>query len=295
MSAAKQDGETRPVKGALGTKAGPNDFFARFREIISDPLNFAIPRHPDAGFIDGEHVILHNGLKAIVAGPHAYYGNFARILVINRGVHEPLEEYAFQEILKVLPEAPVMIELGAYWSHYSMWMKQQRPKATNYMVEPESVNIEAGRQHFALNGFEGEFIQAFVGKEHFQIDPFVEERGIKRIDVLHSDIQGFEIEMLEGARGTIAKRMIDYFVVSTHGQDRHNKVVSTLQESGYRIEASADYKFQTTSFDGVVIASRNELAPVLPGFEALGREEINQASPQQLLESVQRVVNGRKG
>jgi hypothetical protein len=40
--------------------------------------------------------------------------------VLNRGVHEPLEEFVFQEVLKRLPEACAMIELGAYWGHYSM-------------------------------------------------------------------------------------------------------------------------------------------------------------------------------
>jgi hypothetical protein len=31
-------------------------------------------------------------------------------------VHEPLEEYVFQEVLRTMPEAPMMLELGAYWA-----------------------------------------------------------------------------------------------------------------------------------------------------------------------------------
>ena len=46
-------------------------------------------------------------------GADAYYGQFSQLLVLNRGVHEPLKEYVFQELLKNLPKTPLMIELGA--------------------------------------------------------------------------------------------------------------------------------------------------------------------------------------
>ena len=88
-------------------KAASGDFLGRFREVISDPLNLLIERVPMAGFLDGNQVYLHNGLRVPVAGPGAYYGPFSQLLVINRGVHEPLEEFVFQEVLKCLPEAPV--------------------------------------------------------------------------------------------------------------------------------------------------------------------------------------------
>ncbi len=279
----------------LGAKARSHDFLGRFREVVSDPLNLAVLRHPHAGHIDGEHVILHNGLRAFLAGPYAYYSDFARLLVINRGLHEPLEEFAFQEILKVMPEAPVMIELGAYWAHYSMWMKQHRPHATTYMVEPQDTNLESGRQHFALNGFTGEFIHDRVGVGHFTIDAFVRERGIARIDVLHADIQGYELEMLEGARETIAGQRIDHFVVSTHNQKLHDTTVSILETAGYRIEASSGPRHHTTSCDGVVIATRGDMPAVLAGLAFLGREEINKATPRQLLESIQQVIRSTAG
>src|SRR5262245_51425360 len=101
-------------------KAEASDFLGRFREVVSDPLNLLIERVPMAGVVEGTDVCLHNGNRVPVVGEHAYYGAFSQLLVINRGVHEPLEEYVFQQLIKTLPEAPLMIELGAYWSHYSM-------------------------------------------------------------------------------------------------------------------------------------------------------------------------------
>ena len=71
-------------------------FDERFREIIADPVNLLINRVPEAGFVDAEGmVVLHNGNRVPLHGPTSYYGNFSDILIINRGFHEPLEEYCF--------------------------------------------------------------------------------------------------------------------------------------------------------------------------------------------------------
>ena len=98
---------------SLTRKAAPEDFLGRFREIVSDPLNLLIERHPRAGMVEHGLVWLHNGNRVSLDG---YYGRFSEILVINRGVHEPLEEFVFQELMRILPAEPVMLELGAYWS-----------------------------------------------------------------------------------------------------------------------------------------------------------------------------------
>ena len=60
-------------------------------------------------------VQLHNGNKVPSSGANAYYGEFSRLLIINRGVHESLEEFCFQETLKKIKDTkPLMIELGSY-------------------------------------------------------------------------------------------------------------------------------------------------------------------------------------
>ncbi len=243
-------------------KAGADDFAGRFREIISDPLNLLIERHPMAGCLHQGRVILHNGNLVPVQGPGSYYGNFSHILAFNRGVHEPLEEYVFQELLKVLPEAPTMLELGAYWAHYSMWLKKKRTAATVYMVEPDAANIQAGIANFKLNNYTGEFVQAFVGKGHFGVDAFMATRKIARLDVLHSDIQGFEAEMLADCSQALANKAIDYVFISTHSQLLHQQIVEGLQAHGYRVEVSSDFEHETTSFDGLVFASSPLKAPV---------------------------------
>jgi hypothetical protein len=273
----------------LTPKADASDFLGRFREIVSDPLNLLIERDARSGLVEGDLVYLHNGNQVAFRGPLAYYDGFSDILVINRGVHEPLEEYIFQQLMKVIPNQPSMIELGAYWGHYSMWLKKARPLATTILVEPEEANLIVGRSNFAHNGYQAEFIQAFVGNGHFVIDSFFDERKMSHLDILHSDIQGFEIEMLPGASQTLKERKVNFVFISTHSQDGHDIVLSTLREQSYRIEIASDFGNETTSYDGLVFASSPEVSPLFSHFEKFGRQQIATAQPPRLLQ----VVNER--
>ena len=272
-------------------KAGASDFLGRFREIISDPLNLAIERHPLTGFVEGEFVMLHNGNSVPVNGETAYYGDFSHILVINRGVHEPLEEYVFQEVLKVVSECPIMLELGAYWGHYSMWLKARRAKASVHMVEPESMNIKAGKENFARNGFQGIFLESFVGNGQFEVDEYLYNNDINVLDILHSDIQGYELEMLEGAARALAEQRVIYVFISTHSQQLHHSVVRKLSDFGYRVEVSSDFDSETTSFDGFVFASAPSVNPVFTQFKPLNRLQILGAAPLQQVQYIAKVID----
>jgi hypothetical protein len=268
------------------SKAEGGDFAGRFREVVSDPLNLLIERVPLAGVVENNEVCLHNGIRVPASGNAAYYGSFSMLLIINRGVHEPLEEYVFQELLRRLPEAPRMIELGAYWGHYSMWLKKMRPQATTILVEPDANNLAVGRHNFQRNGFEGEFIQAFVAAGQFEVDPFLESRGIGHLDVLHVDIQGHEVEMLAGVRRALAAHRIDYLLISTHSQDIHKAVLGGLAEAGYRVEAACDFDNETTSYDGFVFAVSPQVAPLFDSLAPLGRVRIAESGPDALIDSL---------
>jgi hypothetical protein len=274
------------ASGFTVLKARPDDFIGRFREIVSDPVNLLIERVPMAGYVEGDEVYLHNGLKVPVVGPGAYYGPFSHVLVINRGVHEPLEEYVFQELLKRLGEAPSMIELGAYWGHYSMWLKKTRPKAEVILVEPDPACLKCGQNNFARNGLRGEFIKAFVGTGKFEVDAFFRDRKIKRLDILHADIQGFEVEMLQGAESVLAKRRVNYLFIATHSQAIHRDVVDRLKAQGYRVEISSDFEDQSTSFDGFVFASSPDVEALFGEIEVMGRPEIALRRPAEVLRSL---------
>jgi hypothetical protein len=271
-------------------KAEAADFLGRFREIIADPLNILIKRHPLAGTVQDNLVYLHNGNRVPLSGPDAYYGDFSNILVINRGVHEPLEEYVFQELLEVLPETPSMLELGAYWGHYSMWLKKMRPQAVVHLVEPDESNLKTGLRNFQYHGYEGDFIQAFVGRGHFEIDAYFKAKEIPSLNILHADIQGFEIEMLQGGSQALEEKLIDYLFISTHSQELHDQVKKILGSFGYRIEVSADFDRETTSYDGLVFASSPQVFPLFGKFSPQGREKNLESDPADLLKNLSDIL-----
>jgi hypothetical protein len=258
-------------------------FLERYRDIVSDPLNLLIARHPEAGRIEEGFVHLHNGLRVRWAGEGAYYGPFSEILVINRGVHEPLQEYVFQQLLKQIGPQPSMIELGAYWGHFSMWLKAARPEATVILVEPDAAHLESGRLNFRTNAIRGDFIQALVGGNGFKVDAFLQDRSMDHLDILHADIDGAEVEMVAGASDAFAARRIDYAFISTHGSDRHQQVREALERFGYRVEVASDSEGQTTSFDGLIFATSPEVAPLFSAFSLFGRDRIQFAPPAELL------------
>jgi len=272
--------------GTTPLKAADVDFVGRFREVISDPLNLLIERVPQAGLLEGNDVYLHNGNRVPAAGAGAYYGQFSTLLVLNRGVHEPLEEYVFQELLKRLPPSPRMIELGAYWAHYSMWLKRVRPHASVIMVEPDSANLAAGQANFARNGFEGEFIHAIVGTGRWELDEFFASRGLSHLDILHADIQGAEDQLLDGGRQTLGNSRVDYVCVSTHSQALHQRVAEGLTGFGYRVEVSSDFDNETTSYDGFIFAASRATQRVFSNFNHFGRTTIATSSVNDALQAV---------
>lgn len=274
----------------VNRKADGTDFLGRFREIISDPLNLLIRRHPLAGLTQENYVYLHNGNKVPLSGPQAYYGDFSNILVINRGVHEPLEEFVFQELIKALPENPSMLELGAYWGHYSMWLKKMRPKSLVYLVEPDKSNLQSGKHNFIVNGLEGEFINSFVGKNKFEIDSFLRRKNLSKLHILHCDIQGCEAEMLDGSGVSLKQKKIDYLFISTHSQELHKHTIETLSAYDYRIEATSDYEFESTSYDGFVFASSPLIDNLFVDFKPFHRKQIATNEPREIIARINTIL-----
>ena len=283
-----------PVSQAPSDKAAGGDFLGRFREVLSDPLNLLIERDPRAGMVEGGLVWLHNGNRVPFEGKKAYYGRNSELLVINRGIHEPLEEYVFQELMRIMPEEPTMLELGAYWGHYSMWLKRVRPRAKVTLVEPMKKNITVGKANFRRNGYEGDFIRSFVSRKGFTVDQLLKDRSYPRLDILHSDIQGFEAEMLEGCVESFRRRLIDYVFVSTHSETLHHQVVAALTDARMRVEVSSACIEETTSYDGFVFASRAELPEIFRNFSPLGRRQILKTNPEKLVGYLSTTLHERK-
>jgi len=253
----------------------------------------SIPKVSRAGEVfdgpNGRYQLMHNGIKVL---EDCYYGSWMTELIkLLQGHHEPQEEKAYNEILKYVPQNATMIELGSYWSYYSLWFWKQIVNAQNYMVEPDPNNLNIGKRNFDLNEVKGFFFNAAVGKESkdsmpflcesdnvtrqipiISVDDFVVREKIETVELLLCDIQGFELEMLQGATRCLEQGRIRFVVLSTHhhliSKDplTHQKCRGFIQEHGGLILVEHNIS-DSYSGDGLIVASFRPEDRNIPGIE----------------------------
>jgi FkbM family methyltransferase len=278
--------QSRSDSGAGGTRAQApmpqaKDFDARVAIALAGRVNVAnLPKVKGAGrvaTIEGERwQLMHNGLWVLADG---YYGPWmTRLIGALHGHHEPQEERVFHEVLPHLRKAPVMLELGAYWSYYSMWLKLARPHARVVLVEPDLQNLAVGLRNFERNQLQGTFIPGFIGAEArgpeprripgepdlqtvvptFTVDQLSLLADLDRIDLLHADIQKAELDMLHGAANTLRHRQVDFVFISTHSDELHRACWQYLERLGYELIVEHD-KHESFSNDGLIVAARPDV------------------------------------
>ena len=255
--------DVRLARSAIG------EITPRWRERIDDvlmcPDNDHIPRHPKAGQLRGSQLIMHNGIRVEALG---YYGaGLLNMLIENRGVHEPQEERVFGDILPTLPESCTMIEAGAYWGFYSLWFASVVPFPKCHLIEPSHGKLQVGIRNFKQNGFDAEFLRAYVGAKKgrnanghlvVSVDDYCRKKKIEHVTILHADIQGWEYEMLEGSKSMLANGKIGYIFISSHSNKLHYQCIDYLKSHGYDILISADMD-ETYSVDGLLVARYQNL------------------------------------
>jgi hypothetical protein len=233
---------------------------ARSKRVFFDCPDWQrISKVSDAGKIRGGYLVMHNGIRVL---PTAYlgYANY-RIMAEALGVHEPQEERLFRDVLPHLKPGSVMVELGAFWAFYSIWFSKTVPNARAICVEPELSHLNYGRHHAAVNSVDATFYQAFSGRtssvrdgiETISLDDLLDKMSVDRLGVLHADIQGFELEMLQGGKRVFDRGGVDYAFISTHSEELHEQCRHFLHTNGMRILADVPLEFSWNP-DGVLLA-----------------------------------------
>ena len=239
----------------------------------------SIAKVPDAGairMVDGERVqIMHNGLRVIEG---CYYGDWmTQIIRRLRGHHEPQEELVFDAVMRLLPDRASMIELGGFWSYYSLWFLSRGVDRRSLVVEPDPGNLAVGRRNAELNGLSPTFRQGCVGPDAIESLSFpTEASGVQSIpmfrasdlcrdfapeglDLLHCDTQGAETAMLEDCSELLRAGLIRFVVVSTHAEMisgdplTHQRCLDTVERCGGQVIAEHDVH-ESFSGDGQIAA-----------------------------------------
>ena len=247
-----------------------------------------IDKVPHAGEIQhdptsGETIqIMHNGLRVVAGG---YYGDWMSSIIQSlRGHHEPQEEVLFNAVLKRLGNQPAtMIELGSFWSYYSLWFLKENPSQRRALcVEADPAHLEIGRRNARLNNLSPNFMHGFAGEtastqpvafpteksgtldlECYCVDQLMALHQMDHLDILHLDTQGAELSVLKGASEAIRQRKIRFLVVSTHSYEIcgdpliHQRCVAWLQEQGAHIICEHDVH-ESFSGDGLIVASLSD-------------------------------------
>lgn len=248
-----------------------------------------IPKVPNAGRTEVARGIqaqrMHNGVLVAADG---YCGPWMTEIIRNlKGHHEPQEERVFHEVVESLDRPRVMVELGAYWSYYSLWFLSKHPGARSIIVEPDPNHLEIARTNFMLNDKSATVVQAAIGRTSVRASPFrCESDGVSRllptvsvddlvrllgiespIDILLADIQGVETSMLEGVSSCVEGGMLRYLFVSTHSHQisgdyrTHQRCLTLLQQMGATIVAEHTVE-ESYSGDGLIVAA----FPPAPGL-----------------------------
>jgi FkbM family methyltransferase len=248
-----------------------------------------IPKVKNAGKVisyDNKSVqIMHNGIK-VIAG--RYYGDWM-IDIIKRlnGHHEPQEEAAFYEVLKNIDKnkPSYMIELGSFWSYYSLWFaKQNNKNHHNICCEPDSTNIQIGKMNAKINKLTDIiFVQSAAGGQDKKlvsiekdsergtyinvqirtVDSLMKEHDWPNLDILHIDVQGQELGALEGAIKTIQSGKLRFLFVSTHHYHysgdplTHKKCLDFINKNNGHVIVQHAVS-ESFSGDGLIVASFHE-------------------------------------
>ena len=210
-------------------------------------------------------MIMHNGLRLSCNSIGS--GCIRDILKANKGVAEPQHERAFAEILRVMGPSPLILDVGARNGFYSMWMKKVRPGARCVVVEPNKRHLENSRKNFALNKLYAQFYNAYVsmstgrrveGVEVVSVEEIARRLRADYINLLHADIEGYEMELIKGAIPVLKDRRVDYFVLSTHTDGLHRQCKALLETQRYLVIADIPPAMSYVS-DGLLVARRSEL------------------------------------
>ena len=251
----------------------------RIRKVKLSSDNAKIQAIEGAGTLQNGRLVMHNG---IMIDPLSYYGApVMRMLMENRAIHEPQEEYVFQEVLRFIPQGATMLELGCYWGFYSMWFASKVKDSRNLLID-NADGISRARSNFEINGLSAEFLTGYIGKDNPElgipvtnVDWICKEKNVKFIDVLHADIQGFELEMLQTMPDMLSKMAIGYIFISTHSNDLHYGCIEFLKEKGFLILCHADLD-DSFSEDGLIVARNpNYIGPDSISISHRRKEDIS--------------------
>ena len=218
--------------------------------------------------VSKEHTVITNNCPLIVI-PHDK-GISEELLLF--GTHEPLSTKALQKELK---EEMICLDIGANIGYYatmeshsvgkSGWVIAIEPSPINFSFLKRNMDLQKTSNYevhnFAIGNVESEINFLISKKSNLSrvvqegekipegceliriplksIDKLVEEKKLEKLDLLRMDVEGYEMQILEGSKNTIRKfKPMIQIEIHTEilGPKNLKKVLSDLKNFEYEIK-----------------------------------------------------------
>jgi len=177
-----------------------------------------------------------------------------------KGTYEPCKTEA---VLKMVGAGQTTFDIGGHVGYYAIIQAQQvGPEGHVFVFEPRPLNISYIKRHVRINKIENvtlieSAVSDLVGDSKFEsrvgtgtgflssegdlavktttVDVLVQNENYPVPDFIKIDVEGGEIDVLNGATQTITERRPN-LLVATHGDTEHAFVMKFLAELNYEYE-----------------------------------------------------------
>jgi FkbM family methyltransferase len=145
---------------------------------------------------------------------------------------------------------------------------------SDFTIHTEGISSTDGRTRFLERGYASAIQRDVREKTPFQallsrigrepsgnfreietvtLDHLVERIG-RHVDLCQMDVQGHELNILEGAEHSLRSGAVSTFLIGTHSPQLHRKCITRLVDRGYEIRHDV---YETTEQpDGILVASK---------------------------------------
>jgi len=217
-------------------------------------------------------------ISAFIGIPEwAWKNHLRRWLAFSSWVPDAIQDYSplkGYEMYRQLQPGDVVVDAGAFPGDYTLFAARQvGEEGQVYAFEPDGKNRAVLERNIRKSGFtniqvipmglwnrettlslDSQGVASQVQQEGScsiqvtRLDRFMEKQNVPRIDVIKMDIEGAELEALEGARQTLSQ--CQYTCIATYhlvgGQPTSKRVEARLEAAG--LDTQTAYPKHTTTY-----------------------------------------------